>query len=53
MNIFDSLERAKSQSPDKAALIFKGNSTSYRELYEQACRLSAAFRTSSGRTTRK
>jgi long-chain acyl-CoA synthetase len=43
MNIFDSLERANNESPNKEALIFKGQSTSYRELYDQACRLSAAL----------
>jgi long-chain acyl-CoA synthetase len=45
MNIFDSLERAKSQFPDNEALIFKGKPTTYRELYEQACRLSAVLST--------
>jgi long-chain acyl-CoA synthetase len=43
MNIFDSLERARDQFPDREALIFKGKSTSYRELYEQACHLSAVL----------
>jgi long-chain acyl-CoA synthetase len=43
MNIFDSLERANNQYPNKEAVIFKGQSTSYRELYDQACRLSAAL----------
>jgi long-chain acyl-CoA synthetase len=45
MNIFDSLERAKSQFPDNEALVFKGKPTTYRELYEQACRLSAVLST--------
>ena len=43
MNIFDSLERAQIRFPDKDAVIFKGQSTTYGELYEQACRLSAAL----------
>src|ERR687892_1925306 len=43
MNIFDSLELASNQCPDKEAVIFKGQSTSYRELYDQACRLSAVL----------
>jgi long-chain acyl-CoA synthetase len=43
MNIFDSLERANNQTPNKEAVIFKGQSTSYRELHDQACRLSAAL----------
>src|SRR5687767_9979957 len=45
MNIFDSLERAESQFPGNQALIFKGKPTTYRELYEQACRLSAVLLT--------
>jgi long-chain acyl-CoA synthetase len=45
MNIFDSLEHAKSQFPGNEALIFKGKPTTYRELYEQACRLSAVLST--------
>src|SRR5919106_3192009 len=43
MNIFDSLELANNQCPDKEAVIFKGQSISYRELYHQACRLSAVL----------
>src|SRR5918996_3225986 len=43
MNIFDSLERANNQLPNREAVIFKGQSTSYRALYDQACRLSAAL----------
>jgi len=43
MNIFDSLERAKTHLPEKEALIFKGKTTSYRELHEQTCRMSAAL----------
>ena len=44
MNIWDSLERGKTHFPDQQALIFKGKSTSYRELYELAGRLSAILR---------
>ena len=43
MNIFDALERAQIRFPDKDAVMFKGQSTTYGELYEQACRLSAAL----------
>lgn len=43
MNIFDALERAQIRFPNKEALIFKGQSTTYGELYGQACRLSAAL----------
>jgi long-chain acyl-CoA synthetase len=43
MNIFDSLERARIRFPHQEALIFKGQRTTYRELYEQACGLSAAL----------
>ncbi|HEX9664177.1 MAG TPA: long-chain fatty acid--CoA ligase [Candidatus Binatia bacterium] len=43
MNIFDSLERAQIRFPDKDAVMFKGQRTTYGELYEQACRLSAAL----------
>ena len=43
MNIFDSLERAQAQFPNKEALVFKGEGTPYGELCEQACRLSAAL----------
>jgi long-chain acyl-CoA synthetase len=43
MNIFDSLERAQIRFPNKEALIFKGQCITYRELYEQACGLSAAL----------
>lgn len=44
MNIFDSLERATGQFPDRDILIFKGKNTTYRELYERACHLSAVLR---------
>jgi long-chain acyl-CoA synthetase len=44
MNIYDSVERAKNQFPAKEAVIFKSRSTSYRDLHEQACRLSEALR---------
>jgi long-chain acyl-CoA synthetase len=44
MNIYDSLERANNQFAGKAAVIFKGQITSYGELYEQTCRLSAVVR---------
>ncbi|HET8562647.1 MAG TPA: long-chain fatty acid--CoA ligase [Candidatus Binatia bacterium] len=43
MNIFDALQRAKTYLPKKEALTFKGKATSYLELYEQACRLSAGL----------
>ena len=43
MNIFDSLERAQNRLPDKEALIFKGERTTYGSLYQHACRLSAAL----------
>ena len=43
MNIFDALERAQIHFPNKAALIFRGQSTTYGELYQQACRLGAAL----------
>ncbi|MGH7926293.1 MAG: long-chain-fatty-acid--CoA ligase [Candidatus Binatia bacterium] len=43
MNIFDSLERAQNRFPDKEALVFRGQSTTYGELCEQACCLSAAL----------
>ena len=48
MNIFDSLERAQIRFPNKEALIFKGQRTTYGELYQQACRLSAALSRSFG-----
>lgn len=44
MNIFDSLERAKTYFPKKDALLFKGVNTSYEELHQQVCRLSSALR---------
>lgn len=44
MNIFDALERAKTYFPDKEALLFKGKTTSYQDLYEQVCRLSSALK---------
>ncbi len=43
MNIFDSLERAQIRFPDKEALVYKNQRTTYLELCEQACRLSAAL----------
>jgi long-chain acyl-CoA synthetase len=43
MNMFDSLERAKSHLPKKEALVFKDTSTSYGDLYQRVYRLSAAF----------
>ena len=43
MNIFDSLERAQIRFPNKEALIFKEQRITYGELYQQACRLSAAL----------
>lgn len=43
MNIFDSLERARIRFPEKDALIFKDQRLTYRQLYEQACALAAAF----------
>lgn len=44
MNIFDSLRSTKNQYPNQEAVIFKGQSTAYRELYNQSCRLSAVLR---------
>lgn len=44
MNIFDSLERAKTFFPDKEAILFKGKATTYHDLYGQAMRLSSALR---------
>ncbi len=43
MNIFSSLERARHGSPQKDAVIFRGQAMSYGELHEQTCRLSAAL----------
>jgi long-chain acyl-CoA synthetase len=43
MNIFDSLERAQIRSPNKEAIVFKNQKTTYGELCDQACRLSAAL----------
>ena len=44
MNIFDSLQSAKNWYPNRAAMIFRGQSMAYRELYEQTCRLSAVLK---------
>src|SRR5262245_59411361 len=44
MNIFDSLKRARSYFPHKEALIFKQAATSYRDLYQNACRLSFSLK---------
>lgn len=44
MNVFDCLERSKIYFGQKEALWFKGAVTSYRDLYQQACHLSSAFR---------
>jgi long-chain acyl-CoA synthetase len=44
MNIFDCVARAQERFSDKEALIFKGQACCYRDLYEQACRLSGALR---------
>jgi long-chain acyl-CoA synthetase len=43
MNIFDSLERRKNETPDKEAAIFEGRPILYRELYDRVCRLSSAL----------
>jgi long-chain acyl-CoA synthetase len=43
MNIFEPLQRARDRFLDKEALLFRGQSTSYGELCQQACRLSAAL----------
>jgi long-chain acyl-CoA synthetase len=43
MNIFDFLARAQACSPNKTALIFKWQGTTYGELYQQACNLSAGL----------
>lgn len=44
MNIFDSLERAKTYFPKQEALLFKRTSRSCQELYEQVCCLSSALK---------
>jgi long-chain acyl-CoA synthetase len=43
MNIFQSLERARDQFPEKEALVYKNQSTTYAELHQQACRAGAAL----------
>lgn len=44
MNIFDSLERARTYFPDKEALLFKGARTSYLDLYRQVSHISSALK---------
>ena len=44
MNVFDTLERAKTYFPNKEALLFKGESISYLDLYQQVSRLSSALK---------
>ncbi|MCZ6484635.1 MAG: long-chain fatty acid--CoA ligase [Acidobacteria bacterium] len=44
MNIFDSLERAKTYTPQKEALLFNGTSTCYLDLYQQVSQLSSALK---------
>ena len=43
MNIFDALEYRNQHDPDKEAILFARRSIAYRELHDQACRLSALF----------
>jgi len=44
MNVFETLERAKTYFSDKDALLFKGKSISYLDLYQQVSRLSSALK---------
>ncbi|MBI4528573.1 MAG: long-chain fatty acid--CoA ligase [Deltaproteobacteria bacterium] len=44
MNIFDSLERANIYFPNRPAILFKGKSTSYHELYDRVLQLSSALK---------
>jgi long-chain acyl-CoA synthetase len=44
MNIFDALEHGGSHFPNKEAIVFGGESITYHDLYERACRLSSALK---------
>jgi long-chain acyl-CoA synthetase len=44
MNIFNSLERSQSFLPNKNAILFGDTQITYRQLFERACALSAALR---------
>src|SRR5204862_6056510 len=46
MNIFDSLERSRTDFPDKEAVIFDGTRITYNQLHERVCRLSSALQAS-------
>jgi long-chain acyl-CoA synthetase len=43
MNIYEPLQRAQDRFPEKEAVLFRGQSTSYGELCQQACCLSTAL----------
>jgi len=44
MNIFDALEHGNSYFPDKQAILFGGDTITYHDLHERACRLSSALK---------
>ena len=44
MNIFDALENTQNHFPDKEAILFAGESITYQDLHERACRLSSALK---------
>ncbi len=48
MNVFETLERAKTYFSNKDALLFKGKSISYLDLYQLVSRLSSALKASFG-----
>jgi long-chain acyl-CoA synthetase len=43
MNAFDALDQGSRRFPDKEAIVFGGDKRTYRELYQDVCRLSSAL----------
>ena len=48
MNIFAALEKGKNHFPNKEAILFDGESITYQDLHERACRLSSALKEAGG-----